>query len=710
MPSYLQAHRPLSVNTPLGPDELHLIAIQGREGLSTLFRYELDLLAEKGTDVAFEKLLGLKATATIRAGREVRYVSGIVCRISQGARDTTFTEYQVEIVPQFWLLTRRRQSRIFQYLSVPDILKKVLAGLDVAYEIEGTFQPREYCVQYRESDFDFASRLMEEEGIYYFFKHTESGHTLVLGNTPQSHTPLESDKLIYEEVTGGNRPEDRIFSWLKTQELRSGKTTLWDHSFELPGNHLETDKSIVESVAAGTVTHKFKTGGNDKLELYDYPGGYANRFDGIGRGGGDTPAEIQKIFDDNKRTVGIRMQEEATHGLLIRGSSTCAGLTGGHRFTLERHFDADGTYVLTSVELRARLDGDYRSRGADVGLNYENSFSCIPLALPFRPPRETEIPRVYGAQTAVVVGPAGEEIFTDKYSRIKVQFPWDRQGKNDGGSSSWVRVATFWAGKQWGAIHIPRIGQEVVVEFVEGDVDHPIVVGSVYNAEQMPPYTLPANKTQSGIKSRSSLQGSPANFNEIRLEDKKGSEHIFIHAEKDQMIEVEHDESHWVGHDRTKTIDHDETTQVKHDRTETVDNNETITVHANRTETVDKDETITIGQNRTEAVGKDESITIGKDRTRTVAKDESITIGGSRTKNIGKSESVAVGVSQSTTAAKSIEFTCGPSSIKMDPSGISISGIKIQINGKMAVDVSAVMTKVEGSGVLTLQGGITKIN
>jgi type VI secretion system secreted protein VgrG len=694
MSIYVQANRLLSVATPLGADKLLLIGLRGQEAISTLFRYEFELLAENATAVPFDKLLGQKATATIRfAGRDVRRISGFVSRIGQGARDQTFTSYRLEVVPQFWFLTRRRQSRIFQYLTVPDILKQVFAGMDVSYDIKGQFEQREYCAQYRETDFEFASRLMEDEGIYYFFKHTENGHTMMLANTPQSHPDCAPDTVIYEELSGGNRPEERIFSWQKSQDLRSGKVTLWDSNFELPGKHLDVDKTIVETVQAGEVSHKFKLA-NDKLELYDYPGGYANRFDGVSRGGGDNPSQIQKIFQDNRRTVDIRMQEEAAHGLEIAGASNCPQLIAGYRFKLDRHFNADGAYVFTGVETHARLEGEYRTSGADLTLSYENSFTCIPLALPFRPPRVTEIPRVYGAHTAVVVGPAGEEIFTDKYGRIKVQFPWDREGQNDGNSSCWVRVATPWAGKQWGMIHIPRMGQEVVVEFVDGDVDHPLVVGSVYNAEQMPPYSLPANKTQSGIKTRSSLQGTPANFNEIRFEDKKGSEQLFIHAEKNQDIEVENDETHWVGHDRTKTIDHDETTHVKHDRTETVDNNETITIHANRTETVDKDETITIHGNRTETVDKNETITISGQRSTSITKDDTLTV------------SQAI----STTAVKSITLTCGSSTIKLEPSGITISGMKIDITGQVAANMTSLMTKVNADAVLTLNGSITKIN
>jgi len=439
---------------------------------------------------------------------------------------------------------------------------------------------------------------------------------------------------------------------------------------------------------AGTVSHKFKVANNDSLEIYDYPGGYANRFDGVDKGGGDRASDLQHIFEDNSRTVEIRMQEQATQGILIRGASSCPRLTPGYRFTLDRHFNANGVYVVTGLDHEATMTGDYRS-GGETKLEYGNSFTCIPLALPFRPPRVTRIPRVQGAQTATVVGPAGEEIFTDKYSRIKVQFPWDRKGKNDGDSSCWLRVTTPWAGKQWGMIHIPRIGQEVLVDFVDGNVDDPIVIGSVYNADQMPPYALPANKTQSGIKTRSSLKGTAANCNEIRFEDKKDNEQLFIHAEKNQDIEVENDETHWVGHDRKKTVDNDETTEVKHDRKETVGNDETIHVKHDRTETVDNNETITITQNR--------SVTIkqGNDTLE-------IKMGNRSTKiSAGKSEEEAM---------QSIELKVGPSSIKLDPSGITIKGINITVQGTAKVGVQAPIVQVNADGILTLKGGLTMIN
>jgi len=382
--------RGISVTTPLGPDALFLTAFRGREGISQLFQFQLELMAENRQAIAFDKLIGQKITFSILLpdGKTKRFWNGICNSLAQSGRDSTFTTYRMEVVPQFWLLTRRTQSRIFQYLSVPDILKKVLAGLDVKLELQGTFEPRDYCVQYRESDFAFASRLMEEEGIYYFFKHTDGGHQLVLGNSPQTHPAVAfAEKAIYEELVGGNRPDMRINRWEKSQELRSGKVTLWDHCFELPHQHLDAERPTQEMVSIGKVAHKLKLPANDALEIFDYPGAYAQRYDGVDKGGGDQPANLTKIFQDNKRTVAIRMEQEAVQAITIRGSSNCRQFAAGHKFTLERHFDADGAYVLTTVEHNASASASGRSGDADGAINYQNHFTCIPLALPFLRPR-----------------------------------------------------------------------------------------------------------------------------------------------------------------------------------------------------------------------------------------------------------------------------------------------------------------------------------
>lgn len=561
--SYTQQNRPMEVTTPLGKDVLLLVSFTGQEGVSQLFNFQLDLLAENKRNITFDRLLGQKISIRLDVTKDKkRYFSGICVRVSQGERDSVFTAYKLEIVPELWMLTKRTQSRIFQQKSVPDILKEVLQGLDVKYEIQGTFHERDFCVQYRETDFNFASRVMEEEGIYYFFTHSTNSHQLVIANTSQSHPDMPIDsKPIYDGMEGGLRDEDRVHDWEKTQEWRSGKYTLWDHCFELPHKHLEAEANIVDTVQAGKVSHKFKVAGNDKFEIYDYPGEYAQRFDGINRGGGEQAAELQKIFQDNRRTTDIRIQEETVPGLVIQGASNCRQFVSGHKFNLQRHFNADGQYLLTGAHHSAR-QGDYRTTDADEAFQYSNSFTCIPYAVPFRPPRLTPKPVVQGTQTAIVVGPSGEEIFTDKYGRVKVQFHWDRQGRNNEESSCWIRVGTVWAGKQWGTISIPRIDQEVIVDFLEGDPDQPIIIGAVYNAREMPPYKLPDEKTKSTVKSRSSVNGSAENYNEIRFEDKKGEEQIFINAERDMDTRVENDDRQIVMNDRHVIVENNHSEKI----------------------------------------------------------------------------------------------------------------------------------------------------
>ena len=707
MASYLQADRPMSLSTPLKADVLLLAGFEGQEAISQLFSYRLDLLAENGADVPFEKLLGQKVSVGLElADGSRRYFGGVCCRMGQGMRDATFTAFRMEVVPEFWFLTRVAQSRIFQQASVPEILAAVLKGLAVDFELRGHYEPRDYCVQYRETDFHFASRLMEEEGIAYSFRHSAAGHRLFVADTPASFAeapgsvnfdgmwggtrftehPKPEDR---DEKWRGDRQEDRVSTWEKDQELRSSKYTLWDHCFELPHKHLEASKAFPDSVRAGKVEHKLKFDRGDRLEVYDYPGEYAQRFDGVGPVGEDRPAELPKIFEDGPRTAEIRMQEQAAEALVIRGTGDRRDFAAGMRFTLARHFDADGPYLLTAVQHSAQQSNAYRT-GDGPTWRYTNSFTCIPAGLTFRPARTTPRPVIHGTQTAVVVGPLNEEIFPDKYGRVKVQFHWDRQGTNDAGSSCWVRVGTPWAGKHWGMVHIPRVGQEVIVAFEEGDPDRPIIVGSVYNAAMMPPYDLPRNKTQSGVKSRSTPGGLPANYNEIFFEDAKNSELLRIHAEKDQAIEVENDEAHSVGHDRTKSVENDETTTIGNDRTETVKHDETITIQNNRTETVQQDETITVNQG-------DRTVTIGMG-------NDALTI-----KMGNQSTQISLG-SSSTEAMQSIELKVGQSSVKLDQMGVTIKGMMISVEGQVQTDIKGLMTQISGDAMLKAQGAITMIN
>jgi type VI secretion system secreted protein VgrG len=668
MATYKQANRPISVKTPLGEDVLLLVGITGNEGISELFSFELDLLAEDSSKVKFDKLLGQPITVTLNLPgeeEEERYFNGVCRWVSEGARGDTFTSYRMEIVPKLWFLTRTKRSRIFQHMTVPDILKKVFEKLDVAPEIKGDFHPRDFCVQYRETDFNFASRLMEEEGIFYFFKHTANGHKLVLANTSESHAKLEKpDTIIYDEIGGGLREENRIYGWEKTQELRSGKYTLWDHCFELPDKNLEAQETILEQVQAGIIDHKLKVGGNEEFEIYDYPGAYAQRFDGVDKSGGDQSSDLSKIFKDNERTTKIRMNQETLPSLVIRGSSNCRHFVSGYKFNLKRHFDADGEYVLTAVNHTASLSGaDYRS-GEGGEFVYENGFTCIPFSLPFVPPQIAVKPTVRGTQTAVVVGPDGEEIFTDKYGRVKVQFNWDRDGQSDADSSCWVRVAHPWAGKKWGTFTIPRIGMEVVVDFLEGDPDRPLIVGCVYNADMMPPYELPGEKTKSTTKTMSSKGGE--GFNEIRFEDKKGSEQVFIHAEKDLDLRVENDRRVFIGGNKADKPIGDDHLIVKRDKRKQIERDEENIIKRDQIEEIGRDHHLKIN-------GK-EAIAIDGSHSFTVSGDVNEKFSQNHNEEAGQAIHIKAGMKLILEAGAQLSLKVGGNFIDLGPAGIAITG------------------------------------
>jgi type VI secretion system secreted protein VgrG len=367
-------------------------------------------------------------------------------------------------------------------------------------------------------------------------------------------------------MEGSHVEELRVTRWEKHQQLRPGKIRLRDHNFEMPHQTLDADHDIQDKVLVGQQWHRLKVGEDNYLQIDDWPGGYARRFDAIDRGGHELREELPKILKDNQRTAKIRMQQEASESIVIHGRSRYRHLVSGHTFTLTEQpsessngdTSRNGRYILTSVHHTGQITSTYRSGDADEVL-YDNTFTCVPIGLPFRPRRVTPKPVIMGTQTAVVVGPRGAEIYTDKYGRVKVQFHWDREGRHDVDSSCWVRVSTLWAGRNWGAIHIPRSGQEVVVAFEEGDPDRPIIIGSVYNADNMPPYPLPDGKVSSGIKSNSTPGGQ--GYNEIAFDDTRHREKITIHAQCDKNTTVEHDDSLTVRNNRSINVDgtHSET-------------------------------------------------------------------------------------------------------------------------------------------------------
>ncbi|MGD2154635.1 MAG: type VI secretion system tip protein TssI/VgrG, partial [Gemmatimonadales bacterium] len=595
------------------------------------------------------------------AGGEQRVIHGLINRFVQLGQSDELTVYRAEIVPWFWFLSLSSDCKIFQNLSVPEIVEQVFKDQgysDFEVKCVKNYNAREYCVQYRETHLNFISRLLEEEGISYFFQHTKSKHILTLADDVSAVKPCPGQSAVrVSPMPEAAQEEDFVTAFEREHAAFIGRVTLRDY------DHLQPSLRLESSVS-----------GDGREEIYDYPGYYTQ-------------------LEDGERLARLQLEEQEAWHEVVRGESTCRSLQSGFSFDLQEHYlkDANQTYQLLQVRHSAR-GADFRARDPAT-FDYRNDFVAIPHSVPFRPPRTTPKPVVQGSQTALVVGKAGEEIWVDEYGRVKVQFYWDRDGKKDENSSCWVRVSTAWAGKGWGVIQIPRIGQEVIVDFLEGDPDLPIITGRVYNAEQMPPYELPGSQTQSGLKSRSSKEGGTDNFNEIRMEDLKGSELLYIHAEKDKQVVVENN--------RTESVGNDESISIGNNRTENVGKNESITIGENRTESVGKNESITIGGGRTESVAKDETIDIGANRKESVAKNEDVTIGDNRSHTIGKTDKLDVGDRLLITAGDMIIIKTGSASITMKKDGdIQIEGknIKVQGSGKIQIKASGAVN-IKGSQV-----------
>jgi len=622
MDAYNQERRLLRIDTVLGKDHVLLVSLRGRDAISSCFFYDLEL-ASTDANIRPDAVLGTAATIWLNdaAGLSAP-VNGIIAEFAMTQRaGRGLSMYRLRLVPSLWLLTRTSDCRIFQDKSVQQIVDQVLSDFGVskkAWRLNGEHQKREYCVQYRETAHDFICRLLEEEGIYFYFLHDDHSHTVVFSDNNRGLTKCSNDKIAASPEPGAM---GGIWEWQDTYHFRSSQWALGDYNFETPSTSLTTNKKTINTVLA-----------KQKFEMFDYPGRYQ------AKGPGDTATKLRIEY------------EEAAYQV-IAGEGACVGFDAGTYFTIA---NAEGDnkskeYLLTSVEHTAE-DWSLISQDAKPA-TYTNRFTCAPRSVPYRPEVKTSCPRIHGTQTAVVTGPGGSEIFTDKYGRIKVQFFWDRQGKKDEHSSCWVRVAQSWAGRSFGTWFLPRIGQEVVVTFLEGDPDRPLVVGSVYNAEMTVPFALPANKTQSGLRTHSSMGGSGANCNEFRFEDRKGSEMVTLHAEKDLETQTEHDAQHWVGHDETTTVDNN--------RTETVHANETITIDKNRTETVHMNETVNVDMNRSHTVALNEALTVGVARVHTVGAAEAITVGAAQTITVGAEQNTAVGASQSTEVADNRSVSVG---------------------------------------------------
>lgn len=557
-----QDNRLLSITTPLGKDYLLIKKLDIKEEISELFEIKAELLYDEEEDSDFQmtpikinQILGQTVSISlIQPDGIERVFTGMVNRLSQIGRDREYTAYEATIVPHIWKLTQNSQSRIFQNKRVPDILKEVFDGYEIKLQVRGEYKPRNYCVQYQETDFDFASRLMEEEGIYYYFEHTNETLKMVLRddfNKPEN-CPNKSEIPMYvEDLDADDHWESAIKTIQTNYTLQTGKITVWDYNFQLTKKTL--DKEILSAIDVG---------GNQELEVYTFPSGYARKYDGIDKSGGEQPANLNDVFPDIDKTAKNRLAALDSQYKVLKGTSDCASLTPGYRFQLKNHpnKEINTQYIILSVEQTVDQIGSYR---ASIGRNaekeesaYKNTFTCIPQGSgqpEFRPPLKTAKPIMHGSQTAIVVGPAGEEIFTDKYGRVKVHFHWDRTRKFNPDSSCWVRVAREIAGNKWGSMHIPRIGQEVIVDFIEGDPDQPIITGSVYNPETMPHYELPKYKTLTYFKTRTSPDDGKG-FNELRFEDKAGKEQVFMRSQLRMDVRVRGSYYKTVGGNRQEVI------------------------------------------------------------------------------------------------------------------------------------------------------------
>ena len=585
MSLYIQDNLKLKVSTPLGPNKLLLSSFRGEEQISGLFHFNLEMVSEDNA-IDFQAIVGKSITVTLRLGNDVEHhLNGIVARFVQEETNLRLTRYYADVHPWLWLLTKTSDCRIFQNKSTPEIIELIFNDLgftDFRNDLKNSYDKREYCVQYNESAFNFVSRLMEEEGIFYFFEHTTDKHTLVLGDDADAHKAcpgLEGTAVHFRQSLMDHTQDLAITRCLVEEQIVSGSFAHDDYNFETPNTDLKVESQSDKP----------------KFKVYEYPGNFLKK-------------------DKGEKRADLRLDALEQSQKMIRGDAFVRAFVTGHKFELKDHYRADvnQTYVLQSVSHAATQE------------SYTNSFTAFSADVPFRPPRHTAKPRISGTQTAIVVGKAGEEIWTDKYGRVKVQFHWDQLGKNDENSSCWIRVDYGWAGKQWGGIFLPRIGQEVIVSYLEGDPDRPLITGAVYNNEQVVPYTLPDEQTKSTVKTNSSKGGN--GFNEIRFEDKKDSEELYFHAQKDQNIVVEHD--------RTKKVLHNETNEIKQDRSTTIQegNDKYVVSKGNRTFKVDTgNETYDVKGKRDLTITGNETHTNNANFTQTVSGNYSLKVTGNLT-------------------------------------------------------------------------------
>lgn len=677
------AERDILVSVPAITSEIFFARMEGSDEISAPFAYSL-LISSKDMDVKPLDVLGTKALITVK-GDTPRHFHGLVADFALEEIRDDLTFYRLTLRPWLWLLTLEADNQIFQEKSVPDIIEQVFgtyADAKFKMNLRGRYDKREYCVQYGESDLNFVQRLMEDEGIWYYFDHAEDGHTMMIVDANEAMQPgPDSEKLPYEPDSRVSfRDGDFITHWVPKAQIRSGIYAQTDYDFEKPTFDLTT-------VTNALIGHK-----NDKGEVYHYPGRYLELSPG-------------------DRIAERRLHELQADQLRVFAKGTARHLGAGRKFTLElfpreaendAYFVVKASYVMWDEELRAGQSRD--------GSGYVVETELSPLRVPFRPARRTPKPRMQGPQTAVVVGPSGAEIFCDEYSRVKVHFHWDRLDARNENSSCFVRVSAAWAGAGWGFIQIPRIGHEVIIDFLEGDPDQPIITGRVYNAQNTVPYGLPGKASQSGWKSWSTPE--TGGYNELRFEDKAGAEEVYFQAEKDHVELVKNDETRTIGHDWVEDVGHDATQSIGHDRTESVANNKDVSVGNNRTvsigvnddESVGSNRSLTVGANETISIGANSDETIGASHSQTVAIAQTITVGAARTDTVGAAEIRTVGAEQVNTIGASRIVTVGS-----DQTHTIGSDDSWTIAAKQAVSIGTDQSVTIGGGQ-TLSVGKDQVN
>ena len=648
-------NHPVNFISPFGGN-LVVRSMSGDESIGMLFNYHLELLSQD-FELHFDQVVGKQVTVALVLPMDKRYFNGYITEFRYMGQTDRYARYQATLRPWFWFLTRTSDCRIFQEKKVPDIIKEIFQehGMsDFEDRLSGTYREWEYCVQYRETDFNFISRLMEQEGIYYYFEHFEDKHMLILTDEVSTHIPFpQFESIPYHSPSGqiSLQEGDHLQTWAVTQSIQPETYAIRDFNFKNPRADL-----LFMHMQPGN--HDFPI---EYPEIYDYPGEYGERADG-------------------ENYVEIRLQELRSQHERVSAGGPCRGMSAGCLFTLTEYprEDQNKEYMVLSVSHQIN-DSSYLSDGGGA---LEELYHCeaevMDSAMPYRQVRSTPKPIVQGPQTAIVVGRDNDEIYTDEFGRVKVQFHWDRYGQKDENSSCWIRVSQLWAGAKWGGMHIPRIGQEVIVSFMEGDPDKPVITGRVYNADCMPPYDVPANKTQSGIKSRSSKDGTPSNFNEVRMEDKKGSEELYIQAEKDESILVKNDKSENVGHDETISIGNDRTETVGRDMKTTVTRHHSLTLEegGNDTHTVKRGtRSVTVNGNTTCNVQS------GKRQVDVGAGDYICNASANITQTapVITLQNAAINLlgTAITIQGTTITLSTGGGSIRLDGSGVTINGNKI---------------------------------